>query len=48
MIKTFLIVGGIILLGGFYFVIWTLCKAAGDADREMGYNYITEEDWETM
>lgn len=48
MIKTLLIVGGVILLGGFCFVMWACCKAAGDADREMGYDYITEEDWEVM
>lgn len=48
MMKIFLITGGIILLGGFYFVIRTLRKAASDADREMEYKYITKEDWEAM
>ena len=48
MIKIFLIAGGIILLGGFCLIMWAFCKAAGDADKEMGYNYITKEDWETM
>ena len=48
MMKIFLITGGVILLGGFYFVIWTLRKAASDADRKMEYKYITKEDWETM
>ena len=48
MMKLFLITGGIILLGGFYFVIWTLRKAASDADRKMEYRYITKEDWESM
>lgn len=35
MMKIFLITSGIILLGGFYFVIWILRKAASDADRKM-------------
>ena len=48
MMKIFLITGGIILLGGFHFVIWVLCKAARDADRKMEYRYITKEDWEAM
>ena len=48
MMKIFLITGGIILLGGSYFVIWTLRKAASDADRKMEYKYITKEDWEVM
>lgn len=48
MIKTLLITGGVILLGGFCFVMWACYKAAGDTDREIGYNYITEEDWEVM
>jgi len=48
MIKTLLIIGGVILFGGFCLVIWACCKAAGDADREMGCEYITEEDLEAM
>ena len=46
--RVFWIAGGIILLGGFHFVIWVLCKAASDADRKMEYRYITKEDWEAM
>lgn len=48
MIKTLLIASGVILLGGFCFAMWAYCKAADNTDREMGYNYITEEDWEVM
>lgn len=48
MIKTLLIASGVILLGGFCFVMWVCRKAADDADREIGCNYITEEDWEVM
>ena len=48
MMKVFLITGGIILLGGFHFVIWVLCKAASDADGKMEHRYITKEDWEAM
>ena len=48
MIKIFLIVGGIILLGGFCLIMWACCKASGDIDKEMRYEYITEEDQEAM
>lgn len=48
MIKGILIAVGV--LGTVVFTLFVLacCKAAGNADREMGYDYITEEDWEAM
>lgn len=48
MIKTLLIVGGVILFGEFCFIIWVCCKATGDAGGEIEYNYIIEEGWEVI
>lgn len=48
MIKGVLIAAGILSAVAFILFIWACCKAAGDANREMGYKYITEEDWEAM
>lgn len=48
MIKGFMITGGVLLLGILSFFIWACCKAASNADKELGYDYITEEDKEAM
>lgn len=48
MIKGLMITGGVLLLGILYFFIWACCKAASNADEELGYDYITEEDKEAM
>lgn len=34
MLKTILIILGVVIAGFFIFVILTLCKAAGEADRQ--------------
>ena len=46
--KIFLIVGGIITAVLMYIFIFACCKAASNADEAMGYDYLTEEDWEVM
>lgn len=46
MIKGILIAAGILGSVAFTLFVWACCKAASDADKEMGYDYITEEDRE--
>lgn len=48
MIKGLLIAAGILGAVAFTLFVWACCKAASDADKEMGYDYITEEDREDM
>lgn len=48
MIKGILIAVGILGSVAFALFVWACCKAAGDADKQMGYDYLTEEDWEVM
>lgn len=48
MIKGILIAVGVLGAVAFTLFIWVCCKAAGNANREMGYDYITKEDWEDM
>lgn len=48
MIKGVLITIGVLIVAVLYFFIWACCKAASDADEQMGYDYLTEEDWEVM
>lgn len=48
MIKGILIAVGILGVAVFTLFVWACCKAASNADKEMGYDYITEEDWEVM
>lgn len=48
MIKGILIAAGILSAAVSTLFVWACYKAASNADREMGYDYITEEDWEVM
>lgn len=43
MIKCILIVIAIISLIGLYLFVWSYCKAASNADDELGYDYTTKE-----
>ena len=47
MIKCILIIA-IIGLIGLYLFVWSCCKAASNADDELGYDYITKEDLEDI
>lgn len=46
MIKGILAAAGVLSALAFILFIWGCYKAAGDANRKMGYDYLTEEDWE--
>jgi len=46
MIKCILIIIANISLIGLYLFVWSCCKAASNADDELGYDYITKEDLE--
>lgn len=48
MIKGFVIADVVLLLGTLCLFVWAYCKAASNADKELGYDYITEEDKEAM
>lgn len=48
MIKGCMIAGIVLLLGILCFFVWACCKAASNADKELGYDYIAEEDKEAM
>lgn len=48
MIKCILIIIAIISLIGLYLFIWGCCKAASNADDELGYDYTTKEDLEDI
>jgi len=43
MIKGFMITGGVLLLGILCFFVWACCKAASNADKELGYDYIAKD-----
>lgn len=48
MIKGFMIAVVVLLLGILCFFVWACCKVASNADKELGYDYITEEDKEVI
>lgn len=48
MIKGFMIAGIVLLLGIFCFFVWACYKVASNADKELGYDYVTKEDKEVM
>lgn len=48
MIKGILIAVGILIAAVFLFFVWACCRAASDADEQLGYDHLTEEDLEDM
>lgn len=48
MIKDFVIADVVLLLGTLCLFVWACYKVASNADKELGYDYVTKEDKEVM